>query len=422
MEGETIVKEKLQEMQKQLGKKQMFEEAVSSIAALLRQFYPSASPSLRKSVCNSNFLLKFCKKICMFLDLEFTIDNIAAAAAVVVSATFTHFSISRSCNYILTLCYSFAEIIVHMLQFYSVVCRVATILKTRYTAPGFWKAGLGLFLEAEHLMHESSEKEYLRSCIAQAQQQLIDLENQSEGLMSSQNRATRGFLFEGHLTVDREPPQPDWLVQSNLLASVATLFPAESSRDLVENNNTSEDAANLLNELVERFDNIVPMNGTLTLALRQSAGRCPVLDQSMAAILPVVLPIRFPDYGNQPWILENDPVAPRAPPASKEVVRKLPVTTITEEIFANLSPDAECAICKENLVVSDKMQELPCKHMFHPPCLKPWLDEHNSCPICRHELQTDDHAYESWKEREKDAEEERRGAANALRGGEYMYV
>lgn len=52
----------------------------------------------------------------------------------------------------------------------------------------------------------------------------------------------------------------------------------------------------------------------------------------------------------------------------------------------------------------------------------PWQDEHNSCPICRHELRTDDHAYESWKELEKEAEEERKGAANAVRGGEYLYI
>lgn len=72
-------------------------------------------------------------------------------------------------------------------------------------------------------------------------------------------------------------------------------------------------------------------------------------------------------------ILDNEPLAPRAPPASKEVVAKLPVITITEEVMGKIGADAECAICKENLVVSDKMQELPCKHTFHPPCLKPWL-------------------------------------------------
>lgn len=63
------------------------------------------------------------------------------------------------------------------LQFYSVICRVATILKTRYTAPGFWLAGLGLFEQAECLVSDSSEKEHLRSCIAQAKEQLHLTEN-----------------------------------------------------------------------------------------------------------------------------------------------------------------------------------------------------------------------------------------------------
>ncbi|KAM7507393.1 hypothetical protein LguiA_017846 [Lonicera macranthoides] len=305
---EEDLKQKLQDLQKQLGKKQLFEEAVSSIGSLLMQSYPSASPSLRKS-------------------------------------------------------------------FYTAVCRVATILKTRYTAPGFWNAGLRLFVEAEQLVTESSEREHLQSCIAQAQEQLSEVQNLSEGSGPAQNRTSGGYLFEGHLTVDREPPQPQWLVESNLLTSAATLFSAQSSQE-----NMSEDAANLLQELVDRLDNVVPM------------------------------------------ILDNEPVAPRAPPASKEVVAKLPVITITEEVMGKIGADAECAICKENLVVNDKMQELPCKHTFHPPCLKPWLDEHNSCPVCRHELQTDDHKYESWKEKEKEAEEARRGAANAVRGGEYMYV
>ena len=64
---------------------------------------------------------------------------------------------------------------------------------------------------------------------------------------------------------------------------------------------------------------------------------------------------------------------PRAPPASKEVVEKLPVIVFSEEMLKKLGAEVECCICKENLVVGDKMQELPCKHTFHPPCLKPWL-------------------------------------------------
>ncbi|KAL6344623.1 hypothetical protein AAG906_002529 [Vitis piasezkii] len=80
--SEENLKQQLQELQKQLGKKQMFEESVFSIKSLLVDHYPSSSPSLRK-------------------------------------------------------------------LFYSVVCRVATILRTTYTAPGFWLAGLRLFEQAE---------------------------------------------------------------------------------------------------------------------------------------------------------------------------------------------------------------------------------------------------------------------------------
>lgn len=47
--GEPIMEE-LQTLQKKLGKKQSFEEAVSSILSLLRDRYSSSSPSLRKSV------------------------------------------------------------------------------------------------------------------------------------------------------------------------------------------------------------------------------------------------------------------------------------------------------------------------------------------------------------------------------------
>ncbi|KAL8107439.1 uncharacterized protein LOC141671871 isoform X2 [Apium graveolens] len=149
MEGveDNEMKQKLQDLQKQLAKKQLFKEAVSTISSLLALSYASASTSLRN-------------------------------------------------------------------LFYTVVCRVATILKARYTAQGFWTSGLHLFLEAEKLVAEPSQKDHLRSCIAQAKEYLSELDNESEGVERVQNR-----------TGDSEPPQPEWLVQSNLVAPVSNLVP-----------------------------------------------------------------------------------------------------------------------------------------------------------------------------------------------------
>ncbi|KAI3856537.1 hypothetical protein MKX03_028379 [Papaver bracteatum] len=104
----------------------------------------------------------------------------------------------------------------------------------------------------------------------------------------------------------------------------------------------------------------------------------------------------------------------RAPPASKQLVENLPTMIVSEETLMKLGIDTECAVCNENLVINDKMQELPCKHLFHPLCLMPWLNKRNSCPVCRHELPTDNQVYESWKESEKVAEKTRRDAANSV--------
>ena len=58
--------------------------------------------------------------------------------------------------------------------------------------PGFWIAGLGLFMEAESLVSESSEREHLRRCIAEAREQLREVENQSEVPESGQSNSSRG--------------------------------------------------------------------------------------------------------------------------------------------------------------------------------------------------------------------------------------
>jgi hypothetical protein len=112
------------------------------------------------------------------------------------------------------------------------------------------------------------------------------------------------------------------------------------------------------------------------------------------------------------------------PPASRAAVAALRVEHITAQRLAELGPGVQCAVCRCELAEGDDVQLLPCSdsHAFHAPCLAPWLAEHNSCPVCRHELPTDDWRYEERKERAQADAEDAKGAANALRGGEFIWL
>ena len=45
-----------------------------------------------------------------------------------------------------------------------------------------------------------------------------------------------------------------------------------------------------------------------------------------------------------------------------------------------------CAVCCEQIKLKNKGMFMPCGHIYHPDCLKPWLEVNNNCPICRFEL------------------------------------
>lgn len=66
------------------------------------------------------------------------------------------------------------------------------MLKTRYTAPGFWNAGLGLFEQAQLLVSETSEKEHLKACIAHAREHLHLEDNPSQALQPELNHTNGG--------------------------------------------------------------------------------------------------------------------------------------------------------------------------------------------------------------------------------------
>jgi hypothetical protein len=97
------------------------------------------------------------------------------------------------------------------------------------------------------------------------------------------------------------------------------------------------------------------------------------------------------------YIFNNDNNRYGSPPASKNEISKLNKYTLTEEKLKNFGGENTCSVCKEDFSVGNKMMDLPCNHYFHEECLMPWLNQHDSCPICRFELKTDDDDYEKMK-------------------------
>ncbi|KAG0519961.1 hypothetical protein BDA96_08G032200 [Sorghum bicolor] len=74
-----------------------------------------------------------------------------------------------------------------------------------------------------------------------------------------------------------------------------------------------------------------------------------------------------------PWVVVRGGGAAPAPAASIEA---LPTVEVSE-------PGAVCAICKDDLPLAAAARRLPCGHLYHSSCIVPWLEVHNSCPICR---------------------------------------
>jgi len=102
---------------------------------------------------------------------------------------------------------------------------------------------------------------------------------------------------------------------------------------------------------------------------------------------------------------EQQPGGP--PPTSTAVVDQIPRKVVVPE---DVIEEFECAVCKDDFVVDQVVMELPCHHQFHQECALPWLKEHNTCPVCRYELPTDDLEFEEKRKermRSRNVDEEK---------------
>jgi hypothetical protein len=49
--------------------------------------------------------------------------------------------------------------------------------------------------------------------------------------------------------------------------------------------------------------------------------------------------------------------------------------------------DTSCAVCLEDFEENDEMRQLPCRHLFHRPCIDKWLQRNKVCPLCLQDIQ-----------------------------------
>jgi len=94
----------------------------------------------------------------------------------------------------------------------------------------------------------------------------------------------------------------------------------------------------------------------------------------------------FDDIMNS-FFLMHQPRGP--PPTSKRALEKLHKVEVTDTM------ETTCSVCFEEFLIGSNVMGLPCQHIFHDPCLTKWLEERNTCPICRYELPVDDEDYET---------------------------
>ena len=68
------------------------------------------------------------------------------------------------------------------------------------------------------------------------------------------------------------------------------------------------------------------------------------------------------------------------------IIKYLPTTKLGKKLDNNNDIEFKCIICYEDYKEGDNITTLPCAHVFHFDCVKPWIFQHGNCPLCKFEI------------------------------------
>lgn len=328
------------------------------------------------------------------------------------------------------------------------VSRTFALLQSRYSGLPFWKAGERLFATAKDVSSDWADAGRMDEYLSVAKEFISEAEGEGSSARDGAQQSLvpqSSYLFEGQLTEPKSELLPDdgnrfedilqILNAAHLDASDWPLDTRERDRGRARGNHES-------NEVQEGEVPGGEMGGQTAGSEQQepedqhgNADEFPVV--AFRRFIQTHLPIfdepcelpELPPLGAEESDLLSlagtlllEDLRPAPCPASKRAVADLPRDKVTEKGWKGMGLAKSCVLCNISYGVGDEIIRLPCHHIQHTNCLMRWLEGTNCCPICRHELPTDDQDYEIKKERKKEEEEERRGVANAISHREFLYI
>ncbi|CAO3702851.1 unnamed protein product [Rhizopus stolonifer] len=137
----------------------------------------------------------------------------------------------------------------------------------------------------------------------------------------------------------------------------------EDDDDQGQTNNTNDTRGNLANSILQFLSAMT--SGTLGEGL---AGNPNDYAFSQTALDNIITQLMEQGGGSAP------------PPAPEQVIESLPKRELSEK---EKSQEADCAVCKDTFEITERVIQLPCEHIFHDDCIRPWLKLNSTCPVCR---------------------------------------
>ncbi|KGN43349.1 uncharacterized protein LOC101214496 [Cucumis sativus] len=105
--------------------------------------------------------------------------------------------------------------------------------------------------------------------------------------------------------------------------------------------------------------------------------------------------IWLPSMGGGGAGAEETVVLDEAPPAVKRGVGVARGERLRSE--EKMEELGDCSICLDELSCEKReVMRIPCGHVYHESCIFKWLENHNSCPLCRKPLHHDDEDDEEY--------------------------